>query len=514
VVVFEDANNDGALNLDENNQPTENFAVSGEITAVDPTDVTLGEDTRTPYGEYTATAQLTDGTDKVAAAGVPVRFTRSTGDGVVEVQRATTDENGVATYTFSAEDPNSATGNTTPYTIDADVDLDNDGAYDDATDEQQVTFDDAAAVASNPIEVETNADEVRTGETVRATATVEDQYGNPVSGETVEFTVDQPTSADLTTTRTTDENGQASFSFNADEAGEYTVTVASEETPGVNGSTTVDAYDNGVENARTGAIFADVDEAEAAAGTTADSVRDGDTLEVFGNAEANGFVVDNADLEDLTIDGSDADAITGPISLTGVDGTTVKGFTVTPGEGTSGPTQPVAFEINDAQGFTISDNVVTAANSDFSDNERGIVTAIGGGEEQGTVSGNTFRRLSTGIYAEDTSDLVIQNNTFEAGNTGVASADEANDVLNNTFRLNVEGLSLIAPDVTVSENNFTGNDAHVSDYTANSAYNLEAVITANSFAEAVEVRPSTDAPGVAEQIVDEDAPATTPPASL
>ena len=78
LVAFEDKNGDKALNIDANNKPTEPFAISGKVNAVTPVAVDLGPNAVTPYGSYTATAQLQDGSTPtakdVALAGVPVMF--------------------------------------------------------------------------------------------------------------------------------------------------------------------------------------------------------------------------------------------------------------------------------------------------------------------------------------------------------------------------------------------------------------------------------------------------------
>lgn len=505
LVAFVDADDDGRLDLDADDAATEPAAASAQILATNPDGVEATPEASTnPYGEtHTVTAQLTDasldGEDKSSAeADVAIRFARYAGADCtgtpVEVANEVSDADGAATYTFDAADPDpDAEGDSTQFCIAVLADIDGDGTFE-VSDEATKTFSDEAGVAST-IELTPASADNRNGAqhtvTATVTATVTDQFDDAVAGTEVTFVVNPggtaDTTDDLTAVRTTDADGVATFTYQGPAADSDTTV---NTTPRVDEiSADVDAvagtpddtatkrwFEDGVENLRTGVIYETVDAAEAEAQT-------GDVLAVFGDAAP--FTVDT---DGVIVDGTDADVVTGRVTISGADDVTVRNFELR-GDGTK-----AGFYLDDAEGFVLRGNTVTGGDVDLTDGERGVENATGGAVEQGTIVDGTFTRVTTGVFANPTADLVVENNTFDAVNFGIGSdpGDVTLAIDGNAFTDSVAGVGVYSDGTaTIEGNTFDGNDDNVCEYLATGdtefQYDLDAVEAANSFTAPQEV---------------------------
>ena len=152
-------------------------------------------------------------------AGVTVTFTVLTGGGTLSATTGTTDANGQAESTLTlGSDPGANT-----------VEVSVEGVS------QTETFNaEATRLPPTPTSlsiVSGDNQEGLTGETLMDSFVVEidDQYGNPLEGVTVTFTVVGPDGMSATTTVTTDANGQATSTLTlGNEPGEYTLDVSVE----------------------------------------------------------------------------------------------------------------------------------------------------------------------------------------------------------------------------------------------------------------------------------------------
>lgn len=249
VVVFDDADDDNLLDLDADDMPTEDFAIApntvfATATAVDATP----ETDLNPYGsQHTVTAQLrtardtnADGVNNPApVAGETIRFqvirgatvttaaapnqTASCAGGtVVSTTAVQTDANGTATFTYTGPtDPSAAANDTTQDCILVFWDRNNNGVFDTATESSDTVakqWTDAPAAASTlDAAPEQDTNPVSTNHAV--TATVANQFGQPVANETVRFEVYREIGTTDTfnrvvvATRTTGADGVATFIY-------------------------------------------------------------------------------------------------------------------------------------------------------------------------------------------------------------------------------------------------------------------------------------------------------------
>ena len=296
--------------------------------------------------------------------------------------------------------------------------------------------------------VKADKDTARVGDNVTATATETDQYGQPVSGETVTFTVNQPGSAaNLTTTRTTDANGQATFTFKTAGAGDYVVSVTDSHSHTDATDATVTAYDKGAQNARTGEVYGSVSGAESDA-------QAGDTLQVFGNVGS--FTVDTPN---ITVDGTDAGTLKQATIEVTAKNVTVKNFTID--NTVSSGTPAVGIVMNGTSGI-------------------GDVTG-------GTVSGNTVSNAQTGIFIEGAADNVSATGNTLANNVSGFATDTSSPVsiTGNTIKNNDEGVGVGGVNVTVSGNTFStdtpATDAYVRWYATVPSSTVTGTKAANTF---------------------------------
>lgn len=122
------------------------------------------------------------------------------------------------------------------------------------------------------------------------------------------------------------------------------------------------------------------------------------------------------------------------------------------------------FYIDDAEGFVLSANTVTGGDVDLTDGERGVENATGGAVEQGTVADSTFTRVTTGVYANPTADLLVDGNTFDAVNFGIGSdpGDVSLSITGNAFTDSVAVVGVYSNgDATIEGNTFSDNDDDV-----------------------------------------------------
>jgi hypothetical protein len=199
--------------------------VVGLVQAL-PDEITLepAADTNTVGTDHTVTATVVDefGTPVV---GEDVHFA-VTGDGAPTPAGgdAVTDADGEATFTFTNE---TAGSNTITACVDADGGSDCDGGELSDTATKTWTAGPATAIALTP---ETDTNTVDTDHTM--TATVTDEFGNPVAGEDVHFAVTGggtpvPTSGD----DVTDAAGQATFVFTNSTEITNTITACIDDPP-------------------------------------------------------------------------------------------------------------------------------------------------------------------------------------------------------------------------------------------------------------------------------------------
>jgi hypothetical protein len=185
------------------------MALGPETLDLTPATATNPEDT-----QHTVTAHVED-VDGDPVAGVTVRFTVTGANPTSGTD--TTDANGDATFTYTGANP----GNDT---ITAFADTDNDTIRDPGEPQDTATKTWTARVATGiDLAPATATNEVNTTHTV--TATVVDQFGDPVADQAVHFDVTGvgtpvPAGGD----DTTDVNGQATFMFTNATAGTNTIT--------------------------------------------------------------------------------------------------------------------------------------------------------------------------------------------------------------------------------------------------------------------------------------------------
>jgi putative cell wall-binding protein len=240
---------------------------------------------------------------------------------------------------------------------------------------------------------------------------------------------------------------------------------------------------SGAYNADTGALYDDAQTAIADA-------KEGAKIIVFGEADRplNGFALS----KNLTIVGDDDSAVvSGAIAISGVTDATVSGLTVTPGNIQNAL---AGFYLDNTKGLTISDNVVKGSGGSPAQGA-GVINTTGGTDEEATISGNTFRDLLQGTYANPSAKFTIDSNKF-VNNTAGSANDAASTITNNAFLNNDEGVGLGVAGATVTGNSFAnqGQD-HVGDYTTDSSYDLAKMIDDNHFDEDVVVTPQQDGAG-------------------
>ena len=229
---------------------------------------------------------------------------------------------------------------------------------------------------------------------------------------------------------------------------------------------------SGAQNTKTGEMYGDVQSA-------IDEAAKGDTVNVFGPDNA-GFTVKT---DGITITGDPGAAVKSAIVIQGADDVTVSGLNITP---SSVGGSVAGIYLNDAKNATIKDNNVVGSNQGAASGA-GVINETGGAAEIAKFTGNVFRDLQQGVFANPTAEFTIDNNEFR-NNTAGSANDAASVITNNKFVNNDEGVGLGVKGSTVTGNSFANNvPDHVGDYTADSGYDLEKMITENTFDEPVVV---------------------------
>ncbi|MCG8508687.1 MAG: right-handed parallel beta-helix repeat-containing protein, partial [Rhodospirillales bacterium] len=149
------------------------------------------------------------------------------------------------------------------------------------------------------------------------------------------------------------------------------------------------------------------------------------------------------------------------------DGATIDGFTIEQDSSTG----DIGILVDTgATDITIQNNVLDADGTFV--NTRGILTADDGGTSGLTITQNSFAGWRTGVYVEEgTPDAVVSDNDFDSNFVGVAVEGPDNlTVSGNSFTNNeFEGLGVGPGDgittITVANNTFETNTAHISVYT-------------------------------------------------
>ena len=229
------------------------------------------------------------------------------------------------------------------------------------------------------------------------------------------------------------------------------------------------ALGSGAQNTTSGDFYSTPQEALAAA-------KEGDTIDLFGTVD--GF---NVTQKNVTITGDSGSQVTGGIGVTNADDVTLKNLDITAGKVAG---EVAGIYVDGAKNLTIADDVVTG---DGTDTGAGVINATGGADEVATISGSTFTKLRQGVFANPSATFTIKDNRFENDLAGSAN-DTASTITGNTFLNNTEGVGLGAAGSTVTGNSFANNSQdHVGDYTSDQGYELQKVITDNSFDEDVVV---------------------------
>lgn len=212
------------------------------INAVTALDCTPETDLN-PFGtSHTVTCTLEDsGGAAVPLAGETIRFTlyrnsadvsdsgaangtNGCGGAVSSINSAVTDSTGKATFTYTGPaDPSSSSGSNLYDCLFSHFDDDGDGILDsgEETDTTEKQWTDATAAAST-LELSPGVDGNPTSTTHTVTATLEDQFGNPVSGAVIRFSITRTGAtatppatpfATITGARTTNSSGVATFAY-------------------------------------------------------------------------------------------------------------------------------------------------------------------------------------------------------------------------------------------------------------------------------------------------------------
>ena len=225
---------------------------------------------------------------------------------------------------------------------------------------------------------------------------------------------------------------------------------------------------DGALNETTNAFYPTAEAAVAAA-------KAGETINLFGTNP--GFVVTT---KDLSFVGDTGSKVTSAIVVQGVDGVSISGLNITP---SSHGGQVAGIYLNDAEDVTISGNEITGGPA----NGAGVINETGGADEVATIKNNNLHELTQGVYANPTAQFTITGNEFRRNVAGSAN-DAVSTITNNNFVNNTEGVGMSVSGSTVTGNSFANSsDDHVGDYTADKAYNLQQIITDNTFDEEVVV---------------------------
>ncbi len=116
-----------------------------------------------------------------------------------------------------------------------------------------------------------------------------------------------------------------------------------------------------------------------------------------------------------------------------------------------------------------------------------MINTSGGATEAATITANKLHKLTQGVFANPSAKFTIDGNDFR-DNVAASANDEVSTITNNTFVNNGEGVGMSVAGSTVTGNSFANSSSdHVGDYTSDKAYDLQKIITDNTFDEAVVV---------------------------
>lgn len=204
------------------------------------------------------------------------------------------------------------------------------------------------------------------------------------------------------------------------------------------------------------------------AGTYSESLVIGQQVTLLG-------VQSGVDPTDGTRSGAES-VILGSIRLLdGADGSTIDGFSLQEGGNLLGSLAAVYLDPNAAD-ITIQNNILSrSGNTDFTDQSRGILTAIDGSLDGLIISQNSFTGWSTGVYLNPGAGAVeISDNAFTGNNVGVSvDGPDGVQLADNSFTNNeFEAVGLgpggqAPPTITLSGNEIgagNGNEGQIGVY--------------------------------------------------
>jgi len=239
---------------------------------------------------------------------------------------------------------------------------------------------------------------------------------------------------------------------------------------------TFDSGDVIVTNLTVGVVFGDFATIQAAidaasegdvifvaAGVYAENLTIGKSITLLGaqvGVDARGRV----DVPETVIDGK--------VTLTADgDDVTLDGFTVQDGAFSTPDTVGVFLRAG-ATGVTITNTILERDGEVDGDSSRGIMTTHNGGNDDLTVSQNSFSGWANGVYLNPgANDAVIADNDFTGNNVGMSTdGPHGVTVTGNLFADNVvEGLGIgpggAEPSLTLGDNVFQNNPVHIGLYT-------------------------------------------------
>jgi hypothetical protein len=149
--------------------------------------------------------------------------------------------------------------------------------------------------------------------------------------------------------------------------------------------------------------------------------------------------------------------------LDAADGSTIDGFTLEEGGSVAGSSAGIYIDPG-ATGITIENNILSHTNNaSLNDGSRGILTTFNGGNDDLTISQNSFSGWSTGVYLNPGAEgAEISGNAFTENNVGISvDGPDGTEISDNTFQNNAFETIGLGPagaaDATL-ELSLSGND--------------------------------------------------------
>jgi hypothetical protein len=311
---------------------------------------------------------------------------------------------------------------------------------------------------------------------IKVTAQIEDQYGNPVSAANVpvEFTATQQGSSGASFTF----NGQSTttYTVNTDSSGKATVTFASQATPNLKWNVTVDKVNGAAPNPAVTPVEVDVVGLPASSLTVSTTVggnptsyaKSGDTItftvtekDAYGNPSPNGDRVNVTIPAGLSVPSSGSnlsgDATNGYYVTLNQNGTAT--FTLTAGK--AGPQTVTLTDVTNATQLTTTVTVSVSANT------QSTAMFFNG---SGVINQNNPLTV-----AADTPVAITLAPTDSAGNVAVSSSDLYYNLGDTTdggeFRLSPNGAAVTSVKIPAGS---TGVTLYYVNHTAGSYYGMTA----------------------------------------